>query len=143
MEIDDVMLHALLFADDQIAQYEDDIPYTIRILSETFGKWGLKMDFNKTKDSSRRKDLDIDEETIQACRENKYLGVIVPKRINKKNTTTKTSSSKNEGTRVSSIFTYSVGKCNHKKRMTNDSLAITACSYQTITFHLLFGNQLN
>lgn len=82
INIDDETLHTLLFADDQIiiAEDEDDINYTMRKLTETYEKWGLKINFDKTKYivvGGNGRDLHIDGKVIKACREYKYLGVLI------------------------------------------------------------------
>jgi len=82
IKIEDDYFHSLLFADDQIviALDEDDIKYMMRNLTETYERWGLKINFNKTKylvAGGEGRDLDIEGKSIKLCREYKYLGVII------------------------------------------------------------------
>jgi len=75
-------LYTLQFADDQVvlAGDKDDLEYMTRKLEETYEKWGLDMNFNKTKYlcvGGTHNNLKLDKESeIEFCQEYKYLGVI-------------------------------------------------------------------
>lgn len=82
INIDGNYLHTLLFADDQVvlATDEDDINYMTRKLHDTYKKWGLKINFDKTKYmvvNGRAQDMQINGNVIKACRKYKYLGTVM------------------------------------------------------------------
>ena len=63
-----------------LAGDKDDLAYMMRKLKETYEKWGLDMNLNKTKylcigQTNSNLKLDKDSE-IESCQEYKYLGVI-------------------------------------------------------------------
>jgi len=49
--LENTTLHALQFADDQVvlAGDKEDLEYMTRKLKETYEKWGLDMNLNKTR----------------------------------------------------------------------------------------------
>jgi len=74
--------YTLQFADDQVvlAGDKEDLEYVMRKLKETYEKWGLDMNLNKTKylctgDTHSNLKLDKDSK-IEFCQEYKYLGFI-------------------------------------------------------------------
>ena len=76
-------MYTLQFADDQVVLGGDkkDLEYITRKLKETYEKWSLDMNLNKTKylcigETHRNFKLDKDSE-IESCQEYKYLGVIL------------------------------------------------------------------
>jgi len=80
--LENITLCTHQFADDQVVLAGDkgDLEYVTRKLKETYEKWGLDMNLNKTKylcigESHSNLKLDKDSE-IQFCQEYKYLGVI-------------------------------------------------------------------
>lgn len=86
LEIDEDLLHTLLFADDQIIMANDDydIEYMIRKLSEVYTTAGLKINFSKTKYlviGAEGQDIEIDGKVIEYCQEYKYLGTIISKEV--------------------------------------------------------------
>ena len=75
-------MYTLQFADDQgvVAGDKGDLEYMTRKLKETYEKWGLDVNLNKTKylfteETHSNLKLDKDSE-IEFCQEYKYLGVI-------------------------------------------------------------------
>ena len=75
-------MYTLQFADDQdvLAGDKEDLKYMTRKLKETYEKWGLDMNSNKTKylcigETHSNLKLDKDSE-IEFCQEYEYLGVI-------------------------------------------------------------------
>ena len=93
IKIEERFLHTLLFADDQvvIAGDEFDTQYLMRKLTETFEKWGLKINYDKTKylvaggdavAGKDVKDLVVDNKIIKGCEEVKYLGVVLSRKGN-------------------------------------------------------------
>jgi hypothetical protein len=82
VDVNGEYLYSLLFADDQvvIALDEDDSNYMMRKLTETYEKWGLKINFDKTKYlviGGEGKDMDVNGKTVKVCREFKYLGSVI------------------------------------------------------------------
>ena len=80
--LENITLYTLQFADDQVvlAGDKEDLEYMTRKLKETYEKWSLDMNFNKTKylcigGTHNNLKLDKDNET-EFCQEYKYLGVI-------------------------------------------------------------------
>jgi len=80
--LENITLYTLQFADDQVvlAWGKEDLEYMTRNLKETYEKWGLDMNLNKTKylcigETQNNLKLDKDNE-IEFCQEYKYLGVI-------------------------------------------------------------------
>jgi hypothetical protein len=74
-------LYTLQFADDQIvlAGDKEDLQYMACKLKETYDKWGLDMNLNKTKycNGETYSHLKLDKNSeIECCQEYKYLGVI-------------------------------------------------------------------
>jgi len=75
-------LYKLQFAGDQVvlAGDKEDLEYMTRKLKETYEKWGLDMNFNKTKylcTGGTHINLKLDKgNEIEFCQEYKYLGVI-------------------------------------------------------------------
>ena len=76
-------MYTLQFADYQVvlAGDKEDMEYITRKLKETYEKWGLHMNLNKTKylcfgETDSNLKLDKDSE-IEFCQEYKYLGVIL------------------------------------------------------------------
>jgi len=49
--LENITLYTLQFADDQVvlARDKDDLQYMTRQLKETYEKWGLDLNLNKTK----------------------------------------------------------------------------------------------
>ena len=83
MPSENITLYTLQFADDQVVLAEDkeDLEYMTRKLKETYEKWGLNINLNKTKyfcigGTPNNLKLDKDNE-IEFCQEYKYLGVIL------------------------------------------------------------------
>jgi len=80
--LENTTLCTLQFADDQVvlAGNKEDLEYMACKLKETYEKWGLDMNLNKTKylcigEMHSNLKLDKDRE-IESCQEYKYLGVI-------------------------------------------------------------------
>jgi len=80
--LENITLCTLHFADDQVvlAGDKEDLEYMTSKLEETYEKWGLDMNLNKTKylcigGTPNNLKLDKDNE-IEFCQEYKYLGVI-------------------------------------------------------------------
>ena len=79
--LENTTLYTLLIADDQevLAGDKEDLEYMTRKLKETYEKWGLDMNLNKTKylcvGETHNLKLDKDSE-IEFCQEYKYLRVI-------------------------------------------------------------------
>ena len=80
--LENTTLYTLQFSDDQVvlAGDKEDLEYITRKLKETYEKWGLDMNLNKTKylcigETHSNLKLDKDSE-IESCQEYKYLGVI-------------------------------------------------------------------
>ena len=77
-----VCVCTLQFADDQVvlAGDKEDLEYMKRKLKETYEKWGLDMNLNKSKYlcvGETHNNLKLDEDSeIEVCQEYKYLGVI-------------------------------------------------------------------
>jgi len=80
--LENTSLYTLQFADDQVvlAGDKEHLEYMMRKLKETYEKWGLDMNLNKTKylrigemHSNLKLDKDIE---IEFCQKYKYLGVI-------------------------------------------------------------------
>jgi hypothetical protein len=80
--LENIILYKLQFADDQVVLAGDKkcLECMTSKLKETYEKWGLDMNLNKTKylcnGESNNLKLDKDNE-IEFCQEYKYLGVIV------------------------------------------------------------------
>jgi len=82
ISLENITLYTLQFADDQVvlAGDKEDLEYMTRKLRETYEKWGLGVNLNKTKylcigGTHNNLKLDKDKE-IGFCQEYKYLGVI-------------------------------------------------------------------
>jgi len=80
--LENTTLYTLQFADDQVVLKGDkeDVGYMTCKLKETYEKWGLDMNLNKTKylcigQTHSNFKLDKDSE-IESCQEYKYLGVV-------------------------------------------------------------------
>ena len=80
--LENITLYTLQFADDQVvlAGDKEDLEYMTCKLKETYEKWGLDMNFNKTKyfciwGTHNNMKSDKDNE-IEFCQEYKYLGII-------------------------------------------------------------------
>ena len=80
--LENTTLYTLHFADDQVVLVGDkeDLEYMTCKLKETYEKWGLDLNLNKTKylftgETHSNLKLDKDSE-IEFCQEYKYLGVI-------------------------------------------------------------------
>jgi len=80
--LENTTLYTLQFADHQVvlAGDKEDLEYMMCKLKETYEKWGLDMNLNKTKylctgETYNNLKLDKDSE-IEFCQEYKYLGVI-------------------------------------------------------------------
>jgi len=80
--LENITLYTLQFADDQVvlAGDKEDLEYMTCKLKETYEKWGLDMNLNKTKylcmgGTQNNLKLDKDNE-IEFCQEYNYLGVI-------------------------------------------------------------------
>ena len=80
--LENITLYTLQFADDQVvlAGDKEDLEYMTRKLKETYEKWGLDMNMNKTKylcigGTHNNFKSDKDNE-IEFYQEYKYLGVI-------------------------------------------------------------------
>jgi len=80
--LENTTLCTLQFVDDKVvlAGDKEDLEYMTRKLKESYEKWGLDMNFNKTKylcigETHINLKLDKDIE-IEFCQEYKYLGVI-------------------------------------------------------------------
>jgi len=80
--LENTTLYTLQFADDQVvlAGDKEDLEYMKRKLKETYEKWGLDMNFNKTRYlcvGGTHNNLKLDKNNeIEFCQEYKYLGVI-------------------------------------------------------------------
>ena len=80
--LENTTLYTLQFADDQVVSAGDkeDLEYMTHTLKETYEKWGLDMNLNKTKflcTGETHSNLKLDEDSeIEFCQEYKYLGVI-------------------------------------------------------------------
>ena len=80
--LEDITLYTLQFADDQVvlAGDKEDLEYMTRKIKETYEKWGLDLNFNKTKYlciGGTYNNLKLDKDNdIEFCQEYKYLGVI-------------------------------------------------------------------
>lgn len=84
LEINDRLMHNLLFADDQviIGQDKEDMEYMIRKLVDAFAVGGLKINAIKTEYmviGGTSEDLHINDMTIKCVEEFKYLGSIIDK----------------------------------------------------------------
>lgn len=82
IEMDDVCLTSLLFADDQVvlASDEGDIDYMFRKLIEEYEKWGLKVNMDKTeylKIGEEQEDQELQIRKVKRGKEFKYLGSII------------------------------------------------------------------
>jgi len=80
--LENTTLYTIQFADDQVvlAGDKEDLEYMTRKLKETYEKWSLGMNLNKTRyfcigETHSNSKLDKDSE-IESCPECKYLGVI-------------------------------------------------------------------
>jgi len=75
-------LCTLQFADDEVvlAGDKEDLEYMKRKLKESYEKWGLDMNLNKTKhlyNGETHNNLKLHKDSeIEFCQEYKYLGVI-------------------------------------------------------------------
>ena len=80
--LENTTLYTLQFADDQVvlAGDKEDLEYMTHKLKETYEKWGLDMNFNKTKylcTGGTHNNLKLDKDNeIEFCQEYKYLEVI-------------------------------------------------------------------
>jgi len=80
--LENTTLYTLQFSDDQVvlAGDKEDLEYITRKLKETYEKWGLDMNLNKTKYlciGETHSNLKLDKNSeIESCQEYKYLGVI-------------------------------------------------------------------
>ena len=83
IQINDNMLYSLNFADDQVifAEDIDDTKYMLRNLNEAYDKWGLEINFTKTKYmvvGGENQDLQLDMGDsviiIKHCNDFQYLG---------------------------------------------------------------------
>jgi hypothetical protein len=91
--LENTTLYTLQFADDQVvlAGGKEDLEYMTHILKETYEKWGIDMNLNKTKylciGEATHNNLKLDKDNeIEYCQEYKYLGVfsILPEQTTKK-----------------------------------------------------------
>ena len=77
--LENTTLYTFQSADDQIvlAGDKEDLEYTTRKLKETYDKWGLDMNLNKTKylcTGETHSNLKLDKDSkIEFCQEYKYL----------------------------------------------------------------------
>jgi len=80
--LENTTLYILQFTDDQVVLADDkeDLEYMTRKLKETYEKWGLDMNWNKTKYlciGETHNNLKLDKcSEIESCQEYKYLRVI-------------------------------------------------------------------
>jgi len=91
LEIQDMTIYPMLFADDQllIAQDYEDLQYMTRKLIDEYELWGLKLNVKKTKymaigDTSRDLQLEDRKGIISHVNEYTYLGVRITKDGNHK-----------------------------------------------------------
>jgi len=82
ISLENTTLYTLQFADDQVVLVGDKeyLEYMTRTLKETYEKWGLDTNLNKTKylrfgETHNNLKLDKNSE-IESCQEYKYLGAI-------------------------------------------------------------------
>jgi len=79
--LENTTLYTLQFADDQVVLVDDkeDLEYMTRKVKETYEKWGLGMNLNKTKylcTGEMHNNLKLDKDSeIEFCQKYKYLGV--------------------------------------------------------------------
>jgi hypothetical protein len=79
--LENTTLYTIQFADDQVvlAGDKEDLEYMTRKLKETYEKWSLDMNLNKTRYfciGERHSNLKLDKDSeIESCPEYKYLGV--------------------------------------------------------------------
>ena len=81
--LENTTLCTLQFADDQVvlAGDKEDLEYMTRKLKETYEKWSLDKNLNKTKYlciGEKHSNLKLDKDSeIEFCQEYKYLAVIL------------------------------------------------------------------